>query len=290
VKKPVKLGLVGVGAWGKNYLKTIAKMDGISISAVLRSSSTPVSEFPDIYVAKDLDDLFSLCDGIIIATPPSSHEHLVIRSLEARKPVLVEKPVSLSFISTKRMFDCADKYGISLLVGYIHLFSSAFRVLREWTSEWSPKFINSFAGGFGPFRDYSPLFDWGPHDISMALSLFSRAPDKIEINEVRSESGSMYELLLSFNPSFASLRFGNGLKEKQRNFSVFHGEDKATYDGAFYFKGRAVPTSLVSPLEELVTVFSNYIVTGKTDWRFDPFLSLETSRILDIASLIIATH
>jgi hypothetical protein len=36
VKKPVKLGLIGVGAWGKNYLRTVAKMDNVSVPAVLR--------------------------------------------------------------------------------------------------------------------------------------------------------------------------------------------------------------------------------------------------------------
>lgn len=290
MKKPVKLGLIGVGAWGKNYLKTAAKMDNVSISAVLRSSSSLISEFPDIYVARDLDDLLSLCDGVVIATPPSSHEHLTIRSLEAGKPVLVEKPVSLNFASTKRMFDHSDKCKISLLAGHIHLFSLAFRVLREWTSEWSPKFIDSLAGSFGPFRDYSPLLDWGPHDISMALSLFNRAPDEIKANKIESGSGFMYELSLSFNPSFANLKFGNGLKNKHRAFSVFHEENEAVYDGNFYFKGKTVPTSPISPLEELLTVFSTYILTGKTDWRFDPFLSLETARILEIASSITSTH
>jgi predicted dehydrogenase len=290
VKKPVKLGLIGVGAWGKNYLRTVAKMDGVSVPVVLRSSFTPINEFPDVYIARDLDDLFSLCDGVVIATPPSSHEYLTIRSLEAGKPVLVEKPVSLDFASTRRMFDCSDRCGISLLVGHIHLFSSAFRVLREWTSEWSPKSINSLAGGFGPFRSYSPLLDWGPHDISMCLSLFNRAPDEVKVDKIESESGFMYELFLSFSPSFANLKFGNGLKDKCRIFSVFHEEDEAIYDGNFRFKGRTVPTSSISPLEELLTVFSNYITTGKTDWRFDPFLSLETARILDAASFITATH
>ena len=288
MKKSVKLGLVGVGAWGKNYLRTAARMDNVSIPVILRSSFTPVLEFPDLYIAKDFDDLLSLCDGVIIATPPSSHEYLTIRSLEAGKPVLVEKPVSLSFSSTKRVFDCADKCKIPLLVDYVHLFSSAFRVLREWTSEWSPKSVNSLAGGFGPFRSYSPLFDWGPHDISMCLSLFNRAPDEIRINEIKSGSGFMYELFLSFGSSFANLKFGNGLKDKHRVFSVFHEENEAIYDGTFCFKGRTVPTSSISPLEELLIVFSTYILTGKTDWRFDPFLSLETARILDTAFSTIA--
>lgn len=290
MKKSVKLGLIGAGAWGKNYLKTAARMNNVSVSAVLRSSSSPIDEFPNIYVARDLDDLFSLCDGVVIATPPSSHEYLTIRSLEAGKPVLVEKPVSLDFASTKRMLDCSDRHGISLLIGHIHLFSLAFRVLREWTSEWSPKSINSLAGGFGPFRDYSPLLDWGPHDISMALSLFNRAPDEIRANEIKSESGSIYELSLSFNPSSVNLKFGNGLKNKHRVFSISHGEDEAVYDGSFRFKGKIVSTSSISPLEELLTVFSVYILTGRTDWRFDPFLSLETARILEIASSIISTH
>jgi hypothetical protein len=122
-----------------------------------------------------------------------------------------------------------------------------------------------------PFRSYLPLLDGGPHDISMCFSLLNRASDEIKVDKIKSESGFMYELFC-------------------RIFSVFHRKDKATYDGTFHFKGRAVPTSLVSPLEELITVFSNHTVTGKTDWRFDPFLLLETSRILDIASLIIATH
>ena len=38
IKSSIKIGLIGVGAWGKNYIKTIKEFSNIELVAILRNS------------------------------------------------------------------------------------------------------------------------------------------------------------------------------------------------------------------------------------------------------------
>ena len=290
VEKIVNLGLVGVGAWGRNYLTTVSKLSGVKISSVLRKTDSPLKISPSIPVAKNFDELLSSCDGVIVASPPDSHSEYVIRALDSGRPVLVEKPIALNIESAHRMFECSINSGVPLLVGHIHLFSPAFQVLRAWTSDWELKSIESLAGNWGPFRSYSPLLDWGPHDVSMCLSLFSEPPEDVFAERVESGAGYLYELTLTFGDSTATLKFGNGLEKKVRNFSVSSGKDKAVYDGTFTFRGKPVPIAPTTPLEEMVLSFVSCVAEGKTDWRYEPSLALRTASVLDKAATLISTR
>jgi predicted dehydrogenase len=57
-------------------------------------------------------------DAIIIATPNSLHEPMVLRALGAGKQVFCEKPLALSVESAKRMLDACAKAGVVLGIGH----------------------------------------------------------------------------------------------------------------------------------------------------------------------------
>ena len=48
IKSSIKIGLIGVGAWGKNYIKTIKEFSNIELVAILRNSRKYCKEAPKI--------------------------------------------------------------------------------------------------------------------------------------------------------------------------------------------------------------------------------------------------
>ncbi len=276
----VRLGLIGAGAWGRNYLRTAAA-DGLHVSCVCRATAAPVDGFAEIPVTDDLGQLFRSCDAVVVATPPASHESAVMRAIDAGKPVLLEKPAALSATSVDRMLSAADAHGVPLLVGHIHLFHPRFSLLRDRVRRRSgPAKVLSTAGNRGPFRDYPSLWDWGPHDVSMCLSLFDRAPDDVEA--VRHDDGTgngvVDILTLGFADSRAVLRFGNGMGAKVRRFEVLRGGDELVYDDSPGSIDMSPP-----PLQVMLESFVSVVDGGPRDWRWDPSLTLETARVLDLA-------
>ncbi|HZJ12222.1 MAG TPA: Gfo/Idh/MocA family oxidoreductase [Methyloceanibacter sp.] len=169
----VRLGLAGVGRWGRNYVRTIGGMSDAVLTAVASGNPETASLVPpNCRVVAQWSDLLAVdVDGIIIATPPATHAAILLAAVAAGKPVLVEKPL----VTTAADLDAlaAVPPGAVVMVEHTHLFHPAFRALkREVAARGRPLSIRSSAGNAGPYRpDVSVLWDWGPHDIAMALDL-----------------------------------------------------------------------------------------------------------------------
>lgn len=279
----IKLGLIGCGSWGKNYLATIEQMEGVEVSAVWTKDKGPRS--------------LQSIDGVIIATPPDTHAELALRALETyRIPVLLEKPATLDLQSTQKVLQAAEATGVPLLVNHIQLFSEPFLELRRLAREMGNFTVSSLAGNTGPFRKYSSLWDWGPHDVSMCLSLFDQPPNQHLTTAVRytADSGGVVDVvnLVFGSDTTATLKFGNGLRKKVRHFTVkfeSHGGEIVYEDCSFTplrVNGIAVGVEREPPLQNVVEAFVKGIQTGETDWRWSPYLVEETARILTLVDKI----
>lgn len=276
-----RLALVGFGSWGSNYLKTINAMDGVEVSFICRRDidKTPDSIRNHIECVSDYKDVFDV-DGVIIATPPDSHKEISLFFLERGIPVILEKPVSETYEDASFIMDASFSLNVPVLVDNIHLFSSYFLYLRNITKRWGRVYINSIGGGRGPFRGYSPLIDWGPHDMSMILSIFQSYPDEIEIKEFKSMGGFIYDIKLKFGESTTHSVVGNGMSEKRRSFSAFDGDINVEYNGGLLIDGKLQDIPKSDPLKELISTFLSYLNHGITDWRFNPSLNRDVMKIL----------
>lgn len=113
----VRWGVIGAG-------DVVKRKSGPSILAEPRSTLAAITRRDPLdcgaRVHGDADALIvdPEIDAIYIATPPDSHEALVLQALAARKPIVVEKPIAVDVAPARRMARAAADAGITLSVAY----------------------------------------------------------------------------------------------------------------------------------------------------------------------------
>jgi len=274
----VRLGLVGAGTWGRNYLKTLQKCPGISLASVAsRNPETPGLVSPECPVFLDWREMLAAggLDGVIVSTIPAAHAEIGLSAMERGIAVLIEKPLTLHPEEAGTLERAAAHLGAIALVNHIDLCSPPWRALERVLLAIAPlRQIDGTWAGQGPFRADTPArWDWGAHPVAATVKLMAGPPDDItaELLLADERGGEMVhaELAWSGGP-VADLTFGNLAEEKRREISVTggggiahyydHGEPKATCNGA------KLAYSAVSPLRAVLYRFAAAIRSGRPDY------------------------
>ena len=97
----MNIGVIGCGQWGKNYVRVLHDMQDVRVTRVAdhleRNRELLRERYPGLAVEEDhrtvLDD--PAIDGVVIATPATTHFDIAAEALNGGKHVLVEKPLCL---------------------------------------------------------------------------------------------------------------------------------------------------------------------------------------------------
>lgn len=284
--EPLRLGLVGAGRWGRNYIKTIGAVDGVRLAELSSTNPQSVHLVPEgCHVSLDWRSILDnrRIDGLIVATPPDLHVEMVRAAVQTGIPVLVEKPLSLDVIETASLRDFVLQRNGYVMVGHTHLFHPAFRKLKAIAPKYGKiRSISSEAGNYGPFRPDTPvLWDWGAHDVAMCLDLLGAGPEKadgclVDRRMVPEGLGEVVELDLKFSDDvIAHIRVGNIL-QKRRYFRVDMESAVLVYDdlspdaltvmsSAGFDVATPIEVGREKPLAELVKEFAAAIREGRHD-------------------------
>ena len=131
------MGVVGVGVIGTGFGRTIhipallatqnCRVIGIASRRYDRSRET-AQEFSLPRHFTSWRELLRCreIDAVTIATPPASHEEIVLAALVAGKAVLCEKPLALNATQAARMLDAARRGGRA------HMVDFEFREIPAW--------------------------------------------------------------------------------------------------------------------------------------------------------------
>ena len=120
--KPVNIGIIGVGYWGKNLVKTISNLG--SLHTICDSSQKTLNEvsasYPGTTTTTRYQNLLSNPEihGVVIATPAASHYPIAKEALLAGKDVFVEKPLALLVEEGEELVALAAKNKRILMVKY----------------------------------------------------------------------------------------------------------------------------------------------------------------------------
>jgi predicted dehydrogenase len=266
VRKLLRLGLIGAGPWGRNYIRTIAGLAGTQLARVAsRNPQTRSLVPPGCEVSADWREVACATDvdAVVVAAPPAVHAPIVLAAIEAGRPVLVEKPLAIDVASAERLVECAARHRVLVMVDHVHLFHPAYRALRRSVSEHGPvRAIRAEAGDRGPYRSDVPvLWDWGPHDVAMCIDLLGAEPEavdaeRLERRPVGGANAERIRLVLRFQRNVAATILLSTLDEPHRRFEVRLDAQVLRYDGS----APATPGQL--PLTRAVLEFAQAVEAG----------------------------
>ena len=227
---PLRLGLIGAGRWGLNYIRTIAQLDSVKLVALTgRSPEAAAAAGPECAVLADWRALleFPRLDGVIVSTPAETHFEIASAALGRRLPTLVEKPLTTRPEEARRLAELALAGDTPLLTDHVYLFHPGYRALRARLAGQRVRGVVGVAGNAGPRRpDVSVLWDWGPHDVAMCLDLLAAPPTTCRLlvepgRTAAGEAGESIALSLEFEGGVsAELRMSNLLATRTRVLTV----------------------------------------------------------------------
>ena len=134
----MKIAVIGTGYWGKNHVRALKEMmdegmiDTLQVCDIDEKRIKEMASSFNLPYTTDYKELIhSDIDGVVIATPSTTHYKLTKEFMEAGKDVLVEKPMTLDSKEAEELIKIAEKNGNILSVGHIFRYHSAVNEIRE---------------------------------------------------------------------------------------------------------------------------------------------------------------
>jgi len=132
MSSPLRIGIIGVGRIGLAHARTVLAQPGVS-ALLLADVDTDLAENAARELgatACSIEALFGQVDGVVIATPTSTHAELLIRSAEAGVPAFCEKPVALDVATTRQVLDAVTASGTPVQIGFQRRFDAGYAAAR----------------------------------------------------------------------------------------------------------------------------------------------------------------
>ena len=181
--RPIRTVVVGFGYWGPNLVRNINARPEFELSGICeqdpKRAAECVSRYHGVPVRSDLRRFLDDpdIDAVAVATPPRTHYDLARRALNARKHVLVEKPLAVHPDEAEDLLRLADDVDKTLMPGHTFVYSPPVNKVRDLIRSGQlgdVYFITSSRMNLGLYQSDGVVSDLAPHDVSILLYWLNR--------------------------------------------------------------------------------------------------------------------
>jgi len=286
----MRIGIVGLGYWGKIILKNLREL-GYDNIVICESSpidwSSIGSKYPEVNSYKELN-----CEKVFVVTPPESHFNICSYFLENGQDVFCEKPLTLDLSTSETLYRIAKRKNKgSLFVDWIFTFNPCVEAIGKIIECYGPpKNIMGNRLNYGPVRtDVSARWDLASHDVSIALHLLREMPIHIQWTDFRrnglSTQADSTVGVLSFENTTVQINASWEYGKKDRTYTLEF-DDGFVYwdDSTMSVKSDFCELSIgpVSPLHNSINSFINDAFSKNEQ----EILTLNTIKVLSHESSI----
>jgi len=120
----IGFGVVGVGTWGENHLKTLADEPGVYVAGICDINEELLNrraqEYNIPFVTTDYQELLAQNEvqAVSVVTPDFLHHDIAIAAAQAGKHILVEKPMATSLEEAYDIAATVHEAGVTLMVDF----------------------------------------------------------------------------------------------------------------------------------------------------------------------------
>lgn len=183
---PVRIGVIGLGRFGRLHSLTLAGLAEAQLVALVARRQASLDalsqELPGVPGWTNLQQAIADSDAEawIVACTTASHVLVTKALLEAGKTVLLEKPIADRLSQAESLAPLVQADSANLMIGHIVLFNSEFQQLRDEVMQRGPiSFIDCVrhrpASIVAEFPGENPLHATMVHDLYSAQVLVDRA-------------------------------------------------------------------------------------------------------------------
>jgi predicted dehydrogenase len=292
----IKVGIIGVGNWGKNHLRIFLSLPNVDLNYICDLNENTLlkikAHHPKVFVTQDADELIENVDAVVIASSANTHYKLTKNSLLKGRHVLVEKPLALNFREGEELVKISKKKKVILMVGHLLIYHPAIVKLKEYIEKGELGdiyYLYSQRLNLGRIRvDENVMWSLAPHDISVANYILNAEPLKV------SAKGRSYIQKDIEDVAFIDVEYDNGIiahfhvswldPHKIRSLTVVGSRKMAVFDDMqaeeklkIYDKGVEI-RSLLEPKvlpPSAVTIRYGDIFAPKVDMKEPLYLEAE---------------
>lgn len=195
------MAVVGCGYWGINHVRAFARLG--ALRAVCDGSfdllAAASAEFPAATAYESLDELLrdDRVEGVVFATPASTHAELAARALESGRDVLVEKPVATCMSDGVELVRLADSTQRILSVGHLLEYHPAVLEIGRMTTQGrlgELRTLHSRRLNLGKLRsEESVLWSFAPHDVALATRVVGHSPSSVRASGAAFVTSGVYD-------------------------------------------------------------------------------------------------
>lgn len=226
-RAPLTLALIGAGRWGSNIRRTLESLPDCRLKTVVTRTWRELLGTPHL-------------DGVLVATPASTHTEIALPFIERGIPTFIEKPLTTTLKDALRLARAAQRGKTPVFVGHIHLYNPAYAAVKKLLPRIGDiRFLVGEGTNNGPFRtDVSALWDWAPHDLALALDLLQKPP----ISVTASAAAALRPRTKLHDVATLQVRFAGGASlfgmyswlfpEKRKRLTIVGTKSTAVFDDA----------------------------------------------------------
>lgn len=129
----IGVGIIGCGVVGRMRAQAVAKTAGLHLEAVADHDSEARAAVQGVQRFDDFRELLKLdsVQAVVVSTPPSFHEEMILAALDAGKHVLCEKPLAVTEKTCRDLLTRARECSRVLAVGFNHRYYPLVKELKK---------------------------------------------------------------------------------------------------------------------------------------------------------------
>jgi predicted dehydrogenase len=198
--RPVRWGILGAGGIASSLAADISRTDGHVVAAVAARDADRAADFAHRYDAPrsfgSYDELYAddEVDVVYVATTHPFHREQALAAIEAGKPVLVEKPLTLDADGAREVFAASARAGVFAMEAMWMRTNPLVRQALDLVAGGELGEVRAVQADFAFALDYDPshrlldrengggaLLDLGIYPATFAW-LFLGAPDRVQVS------------------------------------------------------------------------------------------------------------
>jgi len=181
----VKLGIIGCGGWGKNWVREAQNQKVLMAVCDPRLQDLRLNLPSEVNQFNELDTFLFEADveAVVIATPAETHKDVALKCIAANKHVFIEKPLAVSYEDSKMIVDAIEQKSLVGMVGHLMLYHPAIAWIKNYINQGELGdlyYVTARRLNLGVVRQKeNAIWSLAPHDLSIALHLFDEAPSRV---------------------------------------------------------------------------------------------------------------